>query len=168
MIFWSSSTHTYHIGDSIAIEHDYQTFAPFWKMTGQTKYIDIWLGQQETLYRDHPYLRLQELCLNRVVCRYNATTGKRCVAQDEFLEHGNRFFSEFPMPMSLIDFASQSQYIGVGLKSKVHNKRWYTTKSKPEDETPDCSSTVKPCMTPEQMLVYEVFSLLKTHVMDSS
>jgi len=158
----------YRIGDAIAIEYGYKKFSPVWKANKQHKYVEIWLGQQETLYRDNVYSRLQELRLNRVVRRYAATTGKRCVAQDEFLEHGNRFFSEFPMPKSLVGFASQSLYVGVGLMSKQFSARWYTTKFKDEDETPTYSSTVKPCMTPEKKLVYQAFSLLKTHVSDPS
>ena len=72
------------------------------------------------------------------------------------------------MPESLIGFASQSQYVGVGLMSKQFSDQWYTTKFKSEDVTADYTSTVKPCMTPEKKLVYQVFALLKTHVSDPS
>ena len=67
------------------------------------------------------------------------------------------------MPNSLVGFANQSQYVGVGLKCKQFTNRWYTTNFKSEDKVPSYSSTVKPSMVPEKQLVYEVFALLKTH-----
>ena len=85
----------YRIGDSITVEYGYQKQAPVWLVLGQHKYVDIFYSQQEVLYRDNPYSRLQELRINRFVRRYHSDTGKRCVCHDEFLEHGNRFFSEF-------------------------------------------------------------------------
>ena len=74
------------------IEVGYQQHAPRAEALGQNKYVEVWLGQQDSLYRDHPYSRLQECCMNRVVRRYDAATGKRCVGHDEFMEHGNCFF----------------------------------------------------------------------------
>ena len=44
---------------------------------------------------------------------------------------------------------------------------WYTMTFK-GDVQPDYTSTVAPSMTPERMLLYEVFILLKTHVCDTS
>ena len=85
----------HRIEDSVSVESGYLKFAPIWKANKQNKYVEIWLGQQETLYRDNLFSRLQELCLNRVVRRYHGSTRKRCVAQDEFLEHGNRFYQNF-------------------------------------------------------------------------
>ena len=38
---------------------------------------------------------LQEIQLNRSVRTYHAKKGKFCVTQDEFLEHGDRFFQSF-------------------------------------------------------------------------
>ena len=72
------------------------------------------------------------------------------------------------MPKSLVGFANQSQYIGVGMMSKQFSDKWYTTKFKSEDVTADYTSTVKPCMTLEKKFVYQVFALLKTHVSDPS
>ena len=51
----------YRIGDSVVIEYGYLKFTPVWKANNQNKYVEIWLGQQETLYRDNPFSRLQEL-----------------------------------------------------------------------------------------------------------
>mmetsp|Transcript_8791 Transcript_8791/g.15293 ORF Transcript_8791/g.15293 Transcript_8791/m.15293 type:complete len:254 (+) Transcript_8791:854-1615(+) len=67
------------------------------------------------------------------------------------------------MPKSLVGFASQSQYVGVGLQCKQFTNKWYTTRFKEEDEVPDYSSTVKPSMTPEKKLIYQVFVLLGVH-----
>ena len=158
----------YRIGDAIAIEYRYQKHSTVWKALNQSKYVEIFLGQQETLYQYHPYSQLMELRLSRVVWRYHGSTGKRCVAQDEFLEleHGNRFFSEFPMPKSLIGFADQSLYIGVELMCKQFATQWYTTSFKPDDSTLDYTSRVKLSTTPERKLVYEVFSLLGTYLCD--
>jgi len=127
------------------------------KALGQNKYVEICLGQQETLFRDSVYSRLHEQRINCSLRRYNGATGKRCVAHDKFLEHGNRFFSDFPMPKSLEGFANQSLYVGVGLQRKQFTNRWYTTKFETDDDMPNYHSTVKPSMTPERKLVYEVF-----------
>ena len=59
----------YRIGDSISIEYGYQKQAPAWEALGQHKYVDIFYGQQELLYRDMPFSMLQEIRLNRVVRR---------------------------------------------------------------------------------------------------
>mmetsp|Transcript_30942 Transcript_30942/g.64852 ORF Transcript_30942/g.64852 Transcript_30942/m.64852 type:complete len:93 (+) Transcript_30942:184-462(+) len=67
------------------------------------------------------------------------------------------------MPNSLVGFANQSQYVGLGLKCKQFMNRWYTTNFKSEDEAPSYSRTLKPLMVPERQLVYEVLALLKTH-----
>ena len=118
----------YRIGDSISIEYGYQKQAPAWEALGQHKYVDIFYGQQESLYRDMPFSMLQEIRLNRVVRRYHGSTGKRCVAHDEFLEHGNRFFSNSPSPKTLTSFAFQSNYVGIGLMCKCHTDIWCSTK----------------------------------------
>ena len=148
----------YRVGDAIVIEHGYQWQLPIWEMLRQKKYIQITYGQQETLYRDNAYSRLQEIRLNRFVRRYHASTGKRCVAQDEFLEHGNRFFSNFPMLKSLLGFANQSLYVGVGLMCRNFTDMWYTLTFK-GDVAPDYTSTVALSMTPERKLIYEVLTL---------
>jgi len=69
------------------------------------------------------------------------------------------------MPKSLESFAHQSLYVGVGLKCKQFTNRWYTTKSK-KDKDASYTSTVAPCMTPERQLVYEVFCLMNTHIIN--
>ena len=142
----------YRIGDIVAIEYGYQKHSTVWEALNQSNYVEIFLGQQETLYRDHPYSQLMELRLNCVVRRYHGLAGERCVAHDEFLEHGNRFFSEFPMPKSLVGFANQSLYVDVGLMCKQFASRWYTTSFTSEDETSYYMSTVKPSMMPENKI----------------
>ena len=132
----------------------------------QNKYVDIFLGQQETLYRESPFSRLKEVRTNYVVRRYHALTGKQCADQDEFVEHGNRFFSEFPMPKTLSGFANQSVYVGVGLMCKQFTSTWYITNYFNQAKTADYKRTAVPSMSPEKKLVYEVFSLLHTHVCD--
>ena len=152
----------YRVGDSVMIEFGYQKQCPSWMIMGQNKYVEITLRQQEVLYRDNKYSRLQECRMNRVVRRCHGNKNKRCVAQDEFLEHGNRFFSEFPMPRSLVGFAGQSRYVGPGLRCKRFCDTWYTTTFK-GDVGDDYDRTVAPSMTPEKKMVYEIFKLLDTH-----
>ena len=155
----------YRLGDSITVEYGYQKQASVWLVLGQHKYVDIFYSQQEVLYRDHPYSRLQELRINRFVRRYHSKTGKRCVCHDEFLEHGNRFFSEFPMPKSLISFAFQSNYVGIGLMCKRYTDLWFSTSFKGDVER-DYNNHVQSMMTPERKLVYQIFCLLNTHICD--
>ena len=100
--------------------------------------------------------------MNRFARRCHGNTGKRCVCQDEFLEHGNRFFSDFPMPRTLESFAQQSLYVGPGLRCRKFCDTWYTTKFN-GNVAADYTATVEPVMTPEKKLVYEVFRLLNTH-----
>ena len=85
----------YRIGDAVAIEYGYSKHSTVWKALCQNKYVEIFLSQQETLYRDFQFSQLQELRMNRVVRRYHGTSGKSCVVHDEFFEHGNRFFQIF-------------------------------------------------------------------------
>ena len=87
------------------------------------------------------------------------------MAVDEFLKHGNRFFSNFPMPKSLASFIGQSIYIGPGLACRRRVDLWYSSSWK-EDVPRDYQSSVPPTMTREKRLIYEVFLLLKTHVVD--
>ena len=101
--------------------------------------------------------------LNRFVCRYHGSTGKRCVAQDEFLEHGNRFYSAFPIPKTLQSFVNQSQYVGLGLMCKRYTDIWYNNLIDNAEEKVYTKS-VAPPMTQERQLLYKVFLLLKTHV----
>ncbi len=83
----------------------------------------------------------------------------------EFLEHGNRFFSEFPMPKSLISFAFQSNYVGIGLMCKRYTDLWFSTSFKGDVER-DYNNHVESMMTPERKLVYQFFCLLNTHICD--
>ena len=57
----------YRVGDSISIEYGYGKHSPVWQALGQKKYVEIFYGQQETLYRDNPYSRLMEVRINRCV-----------------------------------------------------------------------------------------------------
>ena len=119
----------------------------------------------QVLYHDNPFFVPQELRMNRVVRRYHSDIGKRCVPQDEFLENGNRFFSTFPMPKTLTSFAFQSQYVGLGLMSKRFTNLWYTT-SRSGDAPRDYTKHVPSMMTPKRRLLFQVFCLLKTHIVD--
>ena len=71
------------------------------------------------------------------------------------------------MPKSLVGFAAQSLYVGVGLMCRQFTNLWYTTRFKEPTGEDDYSSTVPPCMTPEKKLVYQVFGLLNTHVVNA-
>ena len=153
----------YRVGDSIAIEFGYIKHVPVWHAMGQNKYVEITHAQNETLYRDSPFSMLQEIRGSRTVRRYHGKTGKRRVAQDEFLEHGNRFFSEFPMPKTLASFAFQSNYVGLGLLCKNFTDLWCSTVWHGDDEA-TYTSSVAPSMAPERKLIYEVFGLLQTHM----
>ena len=70
------------------------------------------------------------------------------------------------MPRSLEGFANQSVYVGVGLQSKEFSNMWYTTRLKRDDDK-SYNKSVAPCMTPEKQLLYEAFTLLRTHHCDS-
>ena len=48
----------YRVGDTIGIEYGYQKQSPVWMALGQHKYVNIFYGQQEKLYRDFPFSRL--------------------------------------------------------------------------------------------------------------
>ncbi len=101
--------------DAISIEYGYQCYANVFEAAGQVKYVDVWVAQQDCLYKDIPYSCLQEQCLNQVVRRVQVKKGKRCVAHNGFLEYGNRHASNFPMPKTQKEFELQSQYIGLSL-----------------------------------------------------
>ena len=150
------------IGDAIGIEYGYQKHSKVFEALGKNKYVDIFYSQQERLYRDMVYSRLQELRLNRVVCRVHGSKGKRCVAHDEFLEHGNKICSNFPMPGTALGFAFQSQYVGISLQCRQFSDLWYTTMWK-GDVSRDYNNCIQPGMTPERQLLYELFRLTKTH-----
>jgi len=75
----------YRIGDAIAIEYGHAKYSTVWGALGQNKYVEIVLGQQETLYHKFPFSRLQELRINCVVRHHRGATGKRCIAHDDFL-----------------------------------------------------------------------------------
>ena len=93
----------FRLGDAIAIEYGYKKHSPVWEFLGQHKYVEIFYSQQETLYQDTVFSVLQEIRMNRVVWRYHANSGKRIVAHDEFLEHGNRFFLIFVLLNHYLD-----------------------------------------------------------------
>ena len=86
-----------HLGDAVGIECGYVKHLPVWLFGGQNNYVQITYGQIEACYRDHPFSRLQELRINRVVRRYHDNSLKSCVPQDLFLEHGNNFFFEIQL-----------------------------------------------------------------------
>ena len=98
--------------------------------------------------------QMQVLQINRCVCRYHGSTGKRCVANDEFLEHGNHFYSVFPM-------------VGLGLLCRKFCDLWYSTNWQ-EHALTTYTASVKPKMTPEKWLIYEVFKLLSLHIFTES
>ena len=79
------------------------------------------------------------------------------------MEHGNRFFSEFALPAALKDFEQQSWYIVAGLMCRRFTSHWYNNRTTGEVEL-NHGKSVEPRMTPEKKLVYQVFVLLQTHV----
>ena len=98
--------------------------------------------------------QMQVLQINRCVRRYHGSTGKRCVVNDEFLEHGNRFYSVFPM-------------VGLGFLCRKFCDLWYTINWQ-EHTLTTYTASVKPKMTPEKWLIYEVFKLLSLHIFTES
>ena len=85
------------------------------------------------------------------------------MAHDEFLEHGNGFFSNFPMPRSLVGFVEQSAYVGFGLMCRSYTDQWCTTAWN-TTKACDYKKTVPPTMTPEKQAIYEILNLLETHI----
>ena len=82
----------YRVGDAIDIECNYQKHSSIWQAIGQHKYIDIFFVRQEYIFHNNPFSLLQEIRRSMVVRRYHDNAGKRCVAHNEFLEHGIRVF----------------------------------------------------------------------------
>ena len=109
---------------------------------------------------------LQEIRINRVVRRFHASTGKRATAHDEFLEHGNRFLCEFPLPRSLASFEEQSNYSALGMATRTFTDNWYSSISIGADTKKPYASNVAPTMTPEKKMIYQIFKLLRTHEAD--
>ena len=71
----------FRLGDAVIIEVGYQKHAPRAEVLGHNEYVQIRLRQQEVLYQDNPYLRLQEFLINQVVRRYDAaSSGSNCDA----------------------------------------------------------------------------------------
>ena len=89
---------SYRVGDAVMVEYGYQKHTPALEIMGQNKYVEIHWRHQEVLYRNNPLSRLQECRNNRFVRRCDANTGKRCVCQDEFLEHGMDSLACFQCP----------------------------------------------------------------------
>ena len=116
------------LGDAIGIKYGYVKHVHVWLIGGQNKYAQITYGQFDACYSDHPFSRLQELRINRVVRRYHADSKKRCVPQDLFLEHGNKFFSNFSLPNNLQSFEQQSTMVGVGIMCRNFADIWYNYK----------------------------------------
>ena len=87
----------YCLGDTVVVEAGYNLHLHRAECLGQNKYVNICLRQNEVLYRDNPYSRLQEWRMNRFGRHYGASTGKRCVAHGKFLEHSNQLCSEFKL-----------------------------------------------------------------------
>ena len=116
----------YHNCDSIGVEYGYKKQVPVWVSLGQTKYVDIHFGHQETLLKKFPYSRLQELHLNQFV-RHFVQPRFHAQAMDENLEFGNHYFSMFPMPKTLQSFVIQSNYVGVSLRCKAFVKAFFLT-----------------------------------------
>jgi len=64
------------LGDALSIEHGYQNYSDVWEALSQNKCVEIFASQQEQLYRDFPFSRLMDLCINRVVRRFHVSNGK--------------------------------------------------------------------------------------------
>ena len=86
---------SYCSGDAVATIKGYDWFVPVWTPFGQHKYVAAFHDQIDQLLVQHSYRRYVESLLNRVVRTHPAGTGKGCVAQDEYLELGNRLFAMF-------------------------------------------------------------------------
>ena len=89
---------------------------------------------------------------NHCVRRYHGSIGKRCITQDEFLEHDNHISSECPMPRSLTGFATQSIYVSVTLMIKQFCNLQYTLQFDANIKL-EYTNTVKSTMTPEKTLI---------------
>ena len=69
------------------------------------------------------------------------------------------------MPKSLIAFAFQSNYVGVGLMCKRFCDLWFNSRFHGDAER-DYNDHIESMMTPERKLVFQIFCLLKTHLFD--
>ena len=75
------------------------------------------------------------------------------------------FTPQFTTPNSLAAFEDQSNYVGLGIKSRVFCDMWFSTKWD-VNKVHTYRKNVAPCMTPEKCLYYQIFVKLNTHVAD--
>ena len=95
----------YRNADSIGVEIGYHIFVPVWKKLSQSKYLERHWDQQDMLFRNFPFSRMQEARINRFVRRYPIETGKSTLARDECLEIGNKFYAKKTDVQSLDGFS---------------------------------------------------------------
>ena len=121
-------------------------------LLGQHKYVKITYSQIDASYKNHSFSRLQELRINRVVRRYDDVSKHNCTEHDLFLEHGNKFLSNFKIPKTLAGFEKQSIFVGMGIMCRQFVDTWYASKWKAEEEA-SYRKHIVPRMTLEKLYV---------------
>jgi len=163
---------SYRCGDAIGIEQGYEWFVAAWTSLGQVKYVAAYHEQVAQLLVKHSYQMLMESRINRTVRPHPRSTGKSCIAHDEFLELGNRLFSMFAKAKSLKGMIRNGAFVGLAQKCKKHMQRYH--KQEQDDNVTTklrkiCNGRVVPRagspsdQTPERRFIYESI----THLFDN-
>ena len=116
---------SYRCGDAIAIEKGYEWFVTAWTSLGQVKYVSAYHEQVAQLLVKHSYQMLMESRINRTVRPHPRSTGKSCIAHDEFVELGNRLFAMFAKTKSLKGMIRNGTYVGLAQRAKKFCQRFY-------------------------------------------
>ncbi len=149
---------SYRSGDAVGILLGYNSFVPFWYSLGQQKYSEVVWSQNETLLRNNTFARYMEISRNRCVRVHHSNTGKRMMAQDEFLEIKNADLAEFRGAKNIESYARQGHFVGVTSRCKKSVTELYRIQ-RSASSTPKRS--VEPSMIPEKQLLFEYFMKLE-------
>ena len=148
----------------LGIEHGYKTWTPIFHQLGQNKYFKGCLEQVDTLYSGlHSLSRLFESRLTRTTRKYDAKYGKLACALDETIELCHKTFARFATPSDMDGFERQGAFLGTGEQCNRFVDLVYNIAGIKE-EVEVLGHAVEPSMMPEMQLVYEVLTLLETHV----
>ena len=120
---------SYRSADSIATIKWYDWFVAAWTALGQNKYVAAYHEQIDMLLVKFTYRRYVESLLNWTVRTHPASSGKGCVAQDEYLELCNRLFTQFPKMRTLRGMIRIALFVGLAQRCKKFCQQFYVKKS---------------------------------------
>ena len=153
----------YRACDAIKIELAYDRFAPVWRVTGSTRYLERVWRQQESLYTKFRFRQLQIARINRCSRPYHGSTGKHAHAKDEKMELFNADFSRFKMPRTKGKFVDDSKQVFAVKKARSTVNRYYSLRPLKAYKKPPRSASKK-VDNPQLNFIYEL--LVKMGTMD--